>query len=388
MKCPNCLNDVPDSAKVCGLCGTKLGKSDSAFCTQCGKEIPASAKVCGFCGIRQEETAAGTPALKRETNQADAIMPTFAPKAGLPRWVIPVAAIAVLAAIAGTVLLMRPQGEQQAQPAAQQAQKPAAPGNTSPANTLAPTAQSAAPAQANAGAYYVGYSCENETVPANAPVRVTYGWMATTPEQVADYFKAVVNTITMDGKDVSILGQGLDAPTISKEGYPFQKIWMDIGSLQPGAHEIRTRVNITKKVTDGQDWYGPGTGTESFERVCTVLVKDIGAEAACNFAKFVSETIPDQTIIAPGKAFTKSWTLMNTGSCAWTADYQLVYTGGDQLGSPTSVAINKSVGPGEQVTIEVPFTTPTEPGTYTSNWKLQSRSGVNFFQVYTTIEVK
>jgi hypothetical protein len=387
-QCPNCHNEIPESAKVCGHCGTRLANTGKVFCIHCGKEIPTTAKMCGYCGTRQEETAADAPALKRETSQVNTVEPKPAPKADLPRWVIPVAAVAVLAAIAGTVLLMRPKGAPQAQPPVQQAQKAAAPANASPVNTPTSTAQSAAPVQANADAYYVGYSCQNETVPANTPIRVTYGWMATTPEQVADYFKAVEHKIMVDGKAVGILGLGFDALTTSKEGYPFQKIWMDIGSLQPGAHEIRSLVNVTNKVTDGQDWYGPGTGTESFERVCTVMAKDIGSETACNFAKFVSETIPDKTIIAPGKSFTKSWTLMNTGSCAWSADYQLVYTGGDQLGSPTSVAINKSVGPGEQVTIEVPFTAPKEPGLYTSNWKLQSRSGVNFFQVYMTIEVK
>lgn len=52
MICPNCQNEVPESAKICGHCGTRLSKSDTRFCVQCGQEVPATAKVCGHCGAR------------------------------------------------------------------------------------------------------------------------------------------------------------------------------------------------------------------------------------------------------------------------------------------------------------------------------------------------
>jgi hypothetical protein len=40
--------------------------------------------------------------------------------------------------------------------------------------------------------------------------------------------------------------------------------------------------------------------------------------SSCDKAGFVSETIPDDTIYPPNTAFTKTWRLKNTGTCAWT----------------------------------------------------------------------
>ena len=177
-------------------------------------------------------------------------------------------------------------------------------------------------------------------------------------------------------------------PAETKEGYPTQRLWMDIGSLPPGAHEIKTVVNITQKVFDGQDWYGPGTDTPSFERVCALTVAETSQAVPCLKAAFVSETIPDNTVFRPGESIAKSWTLRNTGTCAWTDAYQLVFAQGDALGAASPVSLPQEVAPGDQVTIEVPFTAPSAPGVYSSYWKLQSAKGEQFFQVFITLTVE
>src|SRR5512135_269401 len=46
----------------------------------------------------------------------------------------------------------------------------------------------------------------------------------------------------------------------------------------------------------------------------------------CNNATFVKDvSIPDGTVIARGKSFTKTWSLQNTGTCNWTRNYSLVF---------------------------------------------------------------
>ncbi len=55
-------------------------------------------------------------------------------------------------------------------------------------------------------------------------------------------------------------------------------------------------------------------------------------------ARFVSDvTIPDDTVMSPRTAFTKTWRVKNTGKTAWPAGAKLVFLSGNQLGAPKSV---------------------------------------------------
>jgi hypothetical protein len=97
-----------------------------------------------------------------------------------------------------------------------------------------------------------------------------------------------------------------------------------------------------------------------------------------NLASFVSETIPDLTYVAPGTAFTKTWTLKNAGTCTWGAGYSLVFDSGDQMGGPASVPMTASVPPGAVYNFIVNLTAPAALGQYQGFWKLQSPQGVRF----------
>ena len=49
----------------------------------------------------------------------------------------------------------------------------------------------------------------------------------------------------------------------------------------------------------------------------------------CERVRFVDDvTIPDNTVMAPGQTFRKTWRIQNAGSCAWNSGYQLVFSGG------------------------------------------------------------
>lgn len=50
-------------------------------------------------------------------------------------------------------------------------------------------------------------------------------------------------------------------------------------------------------------------------------------------ARFVKESIPDMYEVAPGAAFTKTWTMRNDGETAWPEDVVLIQTNGDNLGA-------------------------------------------------------
>lgn len=94
---------------------------------------------------------------------------------------------------------------------------------------------------------------------------------------------------------------------------------------------------------------------------------------------FVTDvSYPDETEVEAGAAFTKTWRLVNTGTCTWTSSYALVYSHGDQMGGPASVPLPGAVLPGNTVDLSVNLTAPSTPGTYQGYWILRNNSGVLF----------
>jgi hypothetical protein len=103
---------------------------------------------------------------------------------------------------------------------------------------------------------------------------------------------------------------------------------------------------------------------------------------ACTYrAAFIADvTIPDDTVMAPGAKFTKTWRVRNDGSCTWgyagSALHRLVLVGGNPLGAPAALELPfPELGPGGTVDISVPMVAPLTFGTYTSNWRFQVENG-------------
>jgi hypothetical protein len=89
-------------------------------------------------------------------------------------------------------------------------------------------------------------------------------------------------------------------------------------------------------------------------------------------------TVPDETVIEAGETFTKTWELLNNGSCTWGSGYSLVFTAGEQMGSPDTQPLGQTVEPNETIELSVTLVAPTEPGNYRGEWKLRSANGVLF----------
>jgi hypothetical protein len=95
-------------------------------------------------------------------------------------------------------------------------------------------------------------------------------------------------------------------------------------------------------------------------------------------ASLAGETIPDLTIVSPGATFTKSWQLMNTGTCTWGTDWQLVYYGGDRMDGLAVYNLPEPAQPGETLDLPIILRAPAENGTYTGEWMLKSPWGQSF----------
>jgi hypothetical protein len=103
------------------------------------------------------------------------------------------------------------------------------------------------------------------------------------------------------------------------------------------------------------------------------------AVSYCDWVAFVKDvTIPDGTQLSAGEVFTKTWRLQNRGTCTWTPDYMLVFSGGDPMGSTTAVRLPGYVAPGQTVDVSVTLTAPDSTGTYTGYWMLRNPSGALF----------
>jgi hypothetical protein len=89
-------------------------------------------------------------------------------------------------------------------------------------------------------------------------------------------------------------------------------------------------------------------------------------------------TIPDDSLIAPGQSFVKTWKLVNNGSCTWTTSYSARFFYGDRMGAPETVPLLETVLPSQSVEISIEMVAPLIIGTYQGNWKLSNPNGVLF----------
>jgi hypothetical protein len=114
----------------------------------------------------------------------------------------------------------------------------------------------------------------------------------------------------------------------------------------------------------------------------------VAATSSCYGLTFVSDvSIPDNTQFDPGKSFTKTWKVQNSGSCAWDAGFKFQNTGGESMGA-TAFTLPSAVPAGQTFDISVPMTAPDKTGTLRSNWRMSTSAGAYFGdEVYVAIVV-
>jgi len=122
-----------------------------------------------------------------------------------------------------------------------------------------------------------------------------------------------------------------------------------------------------------------GTATTPTQPLAEVTNAQGTTVALCDSMQFVADVnVPDNTNMAPGQDFLKTWRVKNTGSCPWGDGYELVYAdyADDMDGQPQP--LTEVVQPGQEVEISVQFTAPDEIGEYLSAWQMQNPAGVTF----------
>ena len=110
----------------------------------------------------------------------------------------------------------------------------------------------------------------------------------------------------------------------------------------------------------------------------TALPIDPATANGCYNAWLVADvTVPAGTTFDPGDSFTKTWRLINTGTCDWTSDFKIAYVGGNKFGSD-STKIRQRVGVGGTADVSLDMVAPNLSGTAISNWQMLTDDGKLF----------
>jgi uncharacterized protein YkwD len=97
-----------------------------------------------------------------------------------------------------------------------------------------------------------------------------------------------------------------------------------------------------------------------------------GCTDSALYVKDVS--IPDNTKLKAGEAFTKTWQLRNTGTCIWNVRYALVFVGGEQMVAAITTPLSETP-PSETLDISVDLVAPAKDGAYTGLFELRNPKG-------------
>jgi len=106
------------------------------------------------------------------------------------------------------------------------------------------------------------------------------------------------------------------------------------------------------------------------------------ANGCYNAALVQDVTVPSGSEYDPGDKFTKTWRLINTGTCDWTADFKIKFVGGKLFGSDTE-KIRQRVAVGNTADISLDMVAPAGSGTVVSNWQMETNEGKLFGPILT-----
>lgn len=151
-----------------------------------------------------------------------------------------------------------------------------------------------------------------------------------------------------------------------------------IAPTSPGTYESHWRL---------QDPAGNFFGDFVFTVIESVGAPPPSSGGTSNSAYVADVTIPDNTQIAQGQGFTKTWRVKNNGTRTWGQGFTLSFLANNPLGTVRDVPLT-AVSPNEEVNISVPLTAPSVVGTYRSDWRMKDENG-NYFgeELFTIIEV-
>lgn len=125
--------------------------------------------------------------------------------------------------------------------------------------------------------------------------------------------------------------------------------------------------------------------TQTFTAEPTVTSGPPTEEPDCLDAAYMTDvTIPDGTLLDPGREFVKTWRASNNGTCTWPAGTKLVFDTGDSLSAPSSADLG-AAAVGENVDISINMVAPMADGRYEGRWVFVDEGGERFGTYLTVV---
>lgn len=127
-------------------------------------------------------------------------------------------------------------------------------------------------------------------------------------------------------------------------------------------------------VTAGRQYTEPSNG------VVTPPTATATSTVCTHSATLVADiTVPDGAQFAPNLGFNKTWRIKNNGTCTWDTRYKIVHHAGSVMGAiSNSFPLPGIVAPGQSIDLTVSLISPATPGTYQSDWLLETPQGHPF----------
>ena len=124
------------------------------------------------------------------------------------------------------------------------------------------------------------------------------------------------------------------------------------------------------------------TGTHYTATVDPALL----ANGCYNLTFIRDVSIPDGTVLRLGEDFTKTWKVMNSGTCQWMYKYKLAFLSGDRMGGEPR-GIGKVIPEGKWTEIPLSLKAPDSTGRYTGYWRFADLDG-NMFGATLSVSIK
>lgn len=121
-------------------------------------------------------------------------------------------------------------------------------------------------------------------------------------------------------------------------------------------------------------------------------------------ARFEADSVPDGTVLTPGKLFVQTWTMHNPGPLQWPTGCSLRFTGGDHMlnldrARPNTFATMsraqesnrtvRQIPQGQKASFCVSLRAPAQDGKFVSYWRMIAPDGTPFgHKVWCDIQVK
>ena len=102
----------------------------------------------------------------------------------------------------------------------------------------------------------------------------------------------------------------------------------------------------------------------------------------CNWAKMVWENYPDGTDVNINANFTKTWRLLNAGTCTWNTNYKAIFYSGSSMNGAATKNFTHNVSPGQTIDLSIAMKAPASPGSYKGIWHLYGDDNVDFTTQY------